>query len=73
MVDRDGRFSVPGLPAGEYRAAAALEIDEREARTNLILRSIIENGAPLMLDDRSPRVLDLTLVPAAALRRQPPR
>jgi len=72
-TDGAGRYRLRGLPDGEYRAAATLELDEREARTNGILRGVSESGAPLTLDETRPHVLDLTLVPAAALRRTPAR
>ncbi len=39
-TDRDGRFSVAGLPAGEYLAVAAESIDERDLGRREVLQAL---------------------------------
>jgi hypothetical protein len=63
-TDADGRFLVRGLPAGEYRAFASLDLDEAEAYGADVLRRAAAAGVPLSLGERETRTLDLALAGA---------
>jgi hypothetical protein len=65
-TDAGGHYRIRGLPAGEYRAAASLELDERDAYRPALLRGFREAGVPLTLGSLETRVLDLPLVSIAA-------
>jgi hypothetical protein len=60
-TDAAGRYRVRGLPAGEYRAVASLEMDESEAYRPGLLRNFREIGAVLSLKPLEQRALDLSL------------
>lgn len=60
-TDARGRFLVRGLPAGEYRAFASLDLDEAEAYQPEILHRVAPAGIPLSLGERERRALDLQL------------
>ena len=64
----DGRYLVRGLPSGEYRAVASLDLEDADAHRHPFLRNVIAAGRRLMLQDRDARVLDLTITSAARLR-----
>ncbi len=65
-TEADGRFLVRGLPAGEYRAFASVDLDEAEACRPDVLRRVAASGVPLSLADREARTLDLALAAAVA-------
>lgn len=61
-TDRAGRFSIAGLPAGEYLAVASTAIDERDLARRDRLRSLEPFGTPLRLEtDGARATLTLTL------------
>jgi hypothetical protein len=60
-TDADGRFLVRGLPAGQYRAFASLDVDEAEAYRPDVLRRAAADGVPLSLAQGETRTLDLAL------------
>jgi hypothetical protein len=68
-TDATGRFRIRGLPAGEYRALATYDLDEREAYRLDRLRELVVLGVPLSIADRERRAVDLPLVSLAAARR----
>jgi hypothetical protein len=59
----DGRFRIRGLPEGEYRALASLDVDEAVAFQTPVLERLSDAGLPLTLEGVEARVLDLTLTP----------
>jgi hypothetical protein len=65
-TDAGGRYRMRGLPPGEYRAVASIEIDESEAYRPGLLRAFRETGATLTLKALEERVLDLPLMGMAA-------
>ena len=67
----DGTYRVRGLPAGEYRVAATLELDESEIYRKDILRKFAAEGRALTLEDRQSVALDLTLISLSALSTPP--
>ena len=68
-TDASGRYRVRGLPAGEYRAIASVELDESQAYRKDLLRALADIGRSLTLDDPRRHTLDLNLVSLAALKR----
>jgi hypothetical protein len=60
-TDAEGGFLVRGLPPGEYRVFASLDLDEAEAYRPDLLRHIAASGIPLSLAERETRALDLPL------------
>jgi hypothetical protein len=72
-ADQEGRYRVRGLPPGEYRAVSAFGIDERDAHTTAVLRSISHSGTAVTIDEVRPKVLDLIVVPVETLKRISPR
>jgi hypothetical protein len=71
-TDRDGRFSVPGLPAGEYLAVASESIDDRHLGRRDLLQALQPFAVPFHLagdDARATVTLHVTpAVPASAPR-----
>jgi hypothetical protein len=65
----DGRFRIRGLPEGEYRALASLDVDEALAFQTPVLERLSHAGAPLTLKGVEARVLDLTLTSASRVGR----
>lgn len=65
-TDAGGRYRVRGLPAGEYRAVASLEMDESEAYRPGLLKDFSDAGVSLSLKNLEARVLDLPLTSMAA-------
>ena len=65
-TDAGGRYRLRGLPAGEYRAVASLEMDESEAYRPALLRNFREVGTALSLKNLEERALDLPLTSTAA-------
>ncbi|HXG56271.1 MAG TPA: carboxypeptidase-like regulatory domain-containing protein [Vicinamibacterales bacterium] len=68
-ADEQGRYRVRGLPAGEYRAIASVELDESEIYRKELLTEFFERGTPFTLAERQTRTLDLTLTSLAKLKR----
>ena len=67
--DAEGRFRIRGLPEGEYRAVASLDVDESDAFLVPVLDRLSDAGMPLSLKPLEQRVLDLSLTPPAGVRR----
>ncbi len=63
-TDPAGRFSIRGLPAGEYRALAAVELDAGAEARPAALRRLSAAGLPVSLSTSTPVVVDLALTPA---------
>ena len=74
-TDAGGRYRVRGLPAGEYRVLASLEMDDNEAYRPAVLKDFSNAGISLSLKNLEERVLDLPLtsLAAVAVRRQEAR
>ena len=61
-TDRDGRFTITGLPAGEYVAVASLAVDETDLARRDRLRRLQAVGTSLQLDtDAARATMTLTL------------
>ncbi|MEN3338770.1 MAG: hypothetical protein V7647_2446 [Acidobacteriota bacterium] len=65
----DGRFRIRGLPDGEYRAVAPVDLDESDAFRTAVLDELMEAGAPISLKPLEQRVLDLPLTQPGRVRR----
>jgi hypothetical protein len=61
--DAGGRYRVRGLPAGEYRAVASLEIDEGDAYLPDLLKALAPAGTPISLAERAALTVNLPLTP----------
>jgi hypothetical protein len=68
-TDAEGRFRIRGLPEGEYRAVASLDVDESDAFRVPVLDRLSEAGMPLSLKPLEQRVLNLSLTSPATVRR----
>ena len=68
-TDAAGHYRVRGLPAGDYRAVASVELDESDVHRRDLLQAISEHGQPLTLDAPRVHALDLGLTPLAAPTR----
>jgi hypothetical protein len=68
-TDAAGHYLVRGLPPGDYRAAASLELDDRDAYRPDIVRAVGQAGVGVRLDTLATRVLDLPLTRIAPLHR----
>lgn len=66
--DAAGRYRIRGLPDGEYRASAALDVEMDDAYRPDVLRSMSARGVPLTIGGVTPRILDLTLTSSRAGR-----
>lgn len=69
-TDATGRYRFRGLPAGNYRLIASVDLDESELTRREILAQYSAEGLPLGLGERDTRTLDLAL---ATIRRNPAR
>jgi hypothetical protein len=67
----DGRFKIRGLPEGEYRALASLDVDEAVAFHTPVLERLSDAGTPVTLTGVDARVLDLTLTSTVSAGRTP--
>lgn len=67
-TDAGGRYRLRGLPAGEYRAIASIELDETEAYRRELLQTFSQAGVPLSLKPLEQRRLDLPLTSLAPSR-----
>ena len=72
-TDAQGRFTTRGLPAGEYRVVASVEVNEGDVYRDAVLQRLSEAGIPLSLAALEQRELDLPLTSAAAGPRTPGR
>ena len=68
-----GQYQVRGLPPGEYRAVASVDLDERDAYRREVLKEVAQRGSELSLGASGERSLDLALTSGALLRRAPGR
>lgn len=68
-TDRDGRFTVPGLPAGEYLAVASLAVDESDLgrRDRLLAWEPLATAFVLASDDARASVKLPIVAPPASL------
>ena len=69
--DAAGRYRIRGLPAGEYRVIASMDVDEAGALRPAVLRQVAATGAPLRLAALETRTLDLPLTPPAGPASEP--
>ena len=72
-TDAQGRFRIRGLPAGEYRVTASVDLDESDAYRSVVLERLSEAGVPLRLAALERRELDLTLTPGPTAPRSSER
>jgi hypothetical protein len=68
-TDTAGRYRLRGLPPGEYRAVASLDLDESEVHRAGLLRDLSAAGIPLTLAGIEARVVDVPLISLEDLRR----
>jgi hypothetical protein len=61
-ADRHGRFSIEGLPAGQYRAAAIEYLDEGQERDPEVLKRLENRASPLVLTDGESKTISLQLI-----------
>lgn len=59
--DQQGRFSIKGLPAGDYVAAVSVGLDEGEWTNPDFLEQLAARATPFTLDDGVTKTLDLKL------------
>ena len=62
ITDAIGHYSVRGLPTGDYRAIAALEIGDRDVYRRDILQAVRDHGVAITLETAQARVVDLSVV-----------
>lgn len=67
--DAAGRYTVRGLPAGEYRAVASVDIDDSEAYRRDLLEALTQAGRAISLKDLASVKVDLPLTFASRLPR----
>jgi hypothetical protein len=60
-LDQQGRFSIRGLPAGDYVAAVSIGLDEGEWTNPDFLDQLAARATPFTLDDGATKTLDLKL------------
>jgi hypothetical protein len=68
-TDASGHYRYRGLPAGDYRVAAAVGLDERDAYRSDVLRQLSEAGVPVTLAGAGSRAIDLRLTPVTPASR----
>jgi hypothetical protein len=71
-TDQDGRFIVPGLPAGEYLAVASTSVNESDLGRRDRLKTLADIGIPFRLetdDARTTVTLPVVTVPSTAAGR----
>jgi len=66
-TDKDGRYRLAGLPAGDYRIAAVSGLDELLAHRREWLGRLSASGTAVSLAGEGTRTLDLTALQADAL------
>jgi len=62
ITDPSGHYSVRGLPTGDYRVMAALEIGDRDVYRREILRAVRDQGVAITLKIDQARVVDLLAI-----------
>jgi Carboxypeptidase regulatory-like domain len=62
-TDQDGKFSVSGLPPGDYYAVAMTSVNTDEITDPEQLTQIRDHAMPLSLNDAETKVLDLKVTP----------
>lgn len=67
--DASGRYAVRGLPPGEYRAVASVEIDDSEAYRREMLQELSTIGLPISVTGVEASTVDLTITPAPRVTR----
>jgi hypothetical protein len=67
--DNGGRYRVRGLPPGEYRALATVDLDETEAYRRDRLAELLELGQPIRLGAPQAQALDLPLTSLVRAKR----
>ena len=72
-TDADGRFTITGLPAGDYFAVASRSVDESDAGRRDRLRGLQEIATPLHLEAEDARVSVTLPLVSAAVAPQPVR
>jgi uncharacterized protein (DUF2141 family) len=63
QVDREGRYSIDGLPAGDYLIAAIEDVEPGEWFDPTFLQAIAEGAARIALDEGTRATKDLKLTP----------
>jgi Carboxypeptidase regulatory-like domain len=66
-TDKDGKYRVGGLPAGDYRVAAVSGIDELVAQRREWLDRVGTAATPFNVVGKDVRTLDLTAIDAATM------
>jgi len=61
LTDSAGRYSVRGLPAGDYRVAAALELGERDVYRAGVLRAVRDHGVAVTIERDQAHIVDLSV------------
>ena len=61
LTDAAGRYSVRGLPAGDYRVAAGLELGDRDVYRGEVLHAVRDQGTAITLEAGASRVVDLVV------------
>jgi hypothetical protein len=72
-TDPAGRYKARGLPPGEYRGVASLDIDDSEAYRPELLEELSQAGLPITIKSLSPLTVDLPLTSTPRLPRVPSR
>ena len=71
--DAAGRYTVRGLPPGEYRAVASLDIDDVEAYRPELLQELTQAGLRITVKDLAQLTVDLPLTSTPRLPQIPSR
>lgn len=61
-TNRSGHYSVRGLPIGEYKAMAALELGDRDMYRRDILGTVRDRGVTVGIENDQARVVDLSVI-----------
>ena len=62
IADTSGRYVVRGLPAGDYKVTAALELADRDLYRRDILRAVRDQGLAISLAAEQISIVDLSLI-----------
>lgn len=68
-ADAAGRYRVRGLPPGEYRIVASLDLEPTDVHGLALLQRLAAAGAPMTIRGVESRAIDVRLSPATAFRR----
>jgi hypothetical protein len=58
---RDGQFSIRNLPPGEYRLAAAIDLDQGEWFDPLVLERLLPSAAAITITGSEKTVRDIVV------------